>query len=855
MTFRPFTVIMHAVAVAALLTALSAPRANAQNACQDELAAVQNYTSDVGAAADQVRAAAAAADIWQQQLNDLAIRFGSVVAQLEAKNVDPTLASKLNREGYDVFNEIQYAASNMTDAAQGGANALAASAIYKVALATAKRAYSQCLSAAAAGPAPATDAATLTNIGAAQLINEAESLAKQLLGNNGQAGPTADNSPNTITPNPNQYSVPAGPALPPGQSTSTPASGPTAGNAGNYVGQAIAGMVSALTNAYNAGNNDTNASTASNPPTPTSSVQPSNNGQAGPTAGNSPNTITPNPNQYPVPAGPPLPPNKQTSTTTNTTAATPQQTSCPSGTVYWSCRAPGSLTTATNGCVTPQQAASQSAYYQPGGPTAPGAWSCTTDGQASPSAPTTASTPAPTQAANTGACPTPTQTTQLLCHYDNGVSRAQGADGKCPTVCTTDWATGADPATGATLATIYSGNCPKGSGVSLVDLVYYGCADSSGSSASVAPAAPAAPSPTVSASPAPSSPISDLSSPYVQPIAGGTTPRPNLPASQPNVSRPAQPNPCNPTAASNGTTQKAASANSQSSASAPATNNGALSSPPNPCHPTAAATGAKPAANICNNTTNASQQPATGASHPANTSAASTSNAMPATGSHIALQPRTFGPQASVGIQANPSHLAVQPSTTSVSSAGSGTHSQITLKPLTFGQRPGAGQIRVANTSADTTQRSAGSTQSGQQPSGGRATPARTSGYGKSVGQRSAPRQAAQPAPAQRAYRPARVASAVHTTVWHPSDIRLKEDIVSLGRLANGIGVYCFRYKGNDHTIYVGVMAQEVQKIVPSAVSRGTDGYLRVDYDALGIEFMTWDAWTARTGANAPMAQ
>jgi hypothetical protein len=89
----------------------------------------------------------------------------------------------------------------------------------------------------------------------------------------------------------------------------------------------------------------------------------------------------------------------------------------------------------------------------------------------------------------------------------------------------------------------------------------------------------------------------------------------------------------------------------------------------------------------------------------------------------------------------------------------------------------------------------------------------------------------------------------------HSSDIRLKEDIVSLGRLANGIGIYRFRYKGNDHTIYVGVMAQDVQNIVPSAVSRGRDGYLRVDYDRLGIEFMTWDAWTARTGANAPMAQ
>jgi len=78
------------------------------------------------------------------------------------------------------------------------------------------------------------------------------------------------------------------------------------------------------------------------------------------------------------------------------------------------------------------------------------------------------------------------------------------------------------------------------------------------------------------------------------------------------------------------------------------------------------------------------------------------------------------------------------------------------------------------------------------------------------------------------------------------SDIRLKEDIVPVGRLDNGIGVYRFRYRGNDHTTYVGVMAQEVRTIAPDAVSRGRDGYLRVDYDKLGLEFLTWDEWLAR---------
>ena len=84
----------------------------------------------------------------------------------------------------------------------------------------------------------------------------------------------------------------------------------------------------------------------------------------------------------------------------------------------------------------------------------------------------------------------------------------------------------------------------------------------------------------------------------------------------------------------------------------------------------------------------------------------------------------------------------------------------------------------------------------------------------------------------------------------HHSDIRLKEDIVPLARLDNGIELYRFRYKGRDHTAYVGVMAQEVQEIEPSAVWRDRDGYLVVNYDRLGLKFMTWDEWLARISAN-----
>ena len=78
------------------------------------------------------------------------------------------------------------------------------------------------------------------------------------------------------------------------------------------------------------------------------------------------------------------------------------------------------------------------------------------------------------------------------------------------------------------------------------------------------------------------------------------------------------------------------------------------------------------------------------------------------------------------------------------------------------------------------------------------------------------------------------------------SDMRFKTDIVPLARLGNGLELYRFRYKGSDHTAYVGVMAQDVQKIDPSAVWSDGNGYLMVDYDRIGLKFMTWKEWLAR---------
>ena len=82
------------------------------------------------------------------------------------------------------------------------------------------------------------------------------------------------------------------------------------------------------------------------------------------------------------------------------------------------------------------------------------------------------------------------------------------------------------------------------------------------------------------------------------------------------------------------------------------------------------------------------------------------------------------------------------------------------------------------------------------------------------------------------------------------SDIALKHNIVLLGRLANGLGYYRFSYAGS-HKAYVGVMAQEVESVKPEAVTRGSDGYLRVYYEKLGLKFRTYGDWLSG-GATIP---
>lgn len=65
------------------------------------------------------------------------------------------------------------------------------------------------------------------------------------------------------------------------------------------------------------------------------------------------------------------------------------------------------------------------------------------------------------------------------------------------------------------------------------------------------------------------------------------------------------------------------------------------------------------------------------------------------------------------------------------------------------------------------------------------------------------------------------------------SDERLKTNITPLG-LENGHQTYKFAYKDNPDKYFIGVMAQDITETNPEAVVE-IDGYLAVDYDAIGV--------------------
>lgn len=63
------------------------------------------------------------------------------------------------------------------------------------------------------------------------------------------------------------------------------------------------------------------------------------------------------------------------------------------------------------------------------------------------------------------------------------------------------------------------------------------------------------------------------------------------------------------------------------------------------------------------------------------------------------------------------------------------------------------------------------------------------------------------------------------------SDARIKENLRPVGDLYNGLTVYAFNFPG-ERVTRIGLVAQEVEQLLPQAVSQSEEGLLMVDYDA-----------------------
>lgn len=71
-----------------------------------------------------------------------------------------------------------------------------------------------------------------------------------------------------------------------------------------------------------------------------------------------------------------------------------------------------------------------------------------------------------------------------------------------------------------------------------------------------------------------------------------------------------------------------------------------------------------------------------------------------------------------------------------------------------------------------------------------------------------------------------------------PSDRRLKENIIRVSDSPMGVGLYEFNYIGEPDHRYRGVMADEVESVLPDAVTRDDLGFASVNYGMLGIEMV-----------------
>lgn len=64
------------------------------------------------------------------------------------------------------------------------------------------------------------------------------------------------------------------------------------------------------------------------------------------------------------------------------------------------------------------------------------------------------------------------------------------------------------------------------------------------------------------------------------------------------------------------------------------------------------------------------------------------------------------------------------------------------------------------------------------------------------------------------------------------SDVRLKSDIEKIAMDLSSLSVYRYRLN-SDGKVHVGLIAQEVEKVIPEAVSEGEDGWKSLDYNAV----------------------
>lgn len=64
------------------------------------------------------------------------------------------------------------------------------------------------------------------------------------------------------------------------------------------------------------------------------------------------------------------------------------------------------------------------------------------------------------------------------------------------------------------------------------------------------------------------------------------------------------------------------------------------------------------------------------------------------------------------------------------------------------------------------------------------------------------------------------------------SDVRLKSDIEKIATDLSSLSVYRYRLN-SDGCLHVGLIAQEVEKVIPEAVSEGEGGWKSLDYNAV----------------------